>query len=268
MDFTSMSKKEFKEYINQNWFFVNFNAKKIDKNDLDLTETNWAKRMAKLPKWDSILVFEGIASQNYAKWDKNRNGYKIDPNGWDTKNYKNNPIMLLQHNHEYWGIGHSVKLSIDSEWNLVNMFYVDLNTLDEKTRYQVENWFITAVSTSHITLEDMIEDNKTGKRMTREEAHEEWVDLWGVMFWYNEEYTLVVTKAEMIENSLVTIGSNAEAIVTHNSVWNYFTNKYMSNMTITDEQKKDLLGSKLSDNLKAKINWLKVENELDKKDEW
>jgi hypothetical protein len=69
--------------------------------------------------------------------------------------------MLLQHNHDYGGIGHSIKLALDADGNLVNTFYVDTDTLDEKTKVQIDKGYIGAVSTSHITIEDMIEDNKT-----------------------------------------------------------------------------------------------------------
>ena len=261
MDYTEMSKKEFKNYINEKGFFVNFNAERINKNDFEesLEENAKSKIMAKLPKWDNIVVFQGIASQNYGVGKKNRNWYKIDQSGWMFDSYKGNPIMLLQHNHEYGGIGHSLRLFLDEKGNLNNIFYVDMNTLDERTKYQVENWYITAVSTSHITHEDMIEDNKTWERYTWEEARDKDIDLWSVIFGVSESHTMVVTKAEMIENSLVTIGSNEEAIVSHNSVWNYFTNKYTSNMKITKAEKENLLNQPLSNSLKAKINELEVE---------
>jgi len=256
MEFQDMSKKEFKDYINKNWFFVNFNATKINKNDLEekLNNNKW-KLMWKMPKVDdNILVFEWVLSQNYGLWEKNRNWYKIDPNGWDFSDYKNNPIILLQHNHENGWIGRAVKFDINESWDLTSIFYVDLNTLDEKTRYQIENWYISSVSTSHITIEDMVEDNKTGKRMTREEAMEEWVDVRWVLFWYDENYTLVVTKANMIENSMVTIWSNEKAIVSHNSVWNYFTNKYINTLELTDEKKNELLQNNfLSNDIKTMI---------------
>jgi len=269
MEIKEMSKKEFKNYVNKNGFFLNFKVDRLDENQLKDLETN-AKVMSQLPEnRENILIFSGIASQNYAKGEKNRNGYKIDQKGRVLDNYKKNPIILLQHNHEYGGIGRSVKLWFDAEGNLINTFYVDLNTLDEKTRYQVENGYITAVSTSHITMEDMIEDNKTGERMTREEAMSEKVDLWGVVFGNSTTHTLVVTKAEMIENSLVTIGSNESAIVSHNSIWNYFINKFlMTNTTITPEIKELIMKENLPDEIKMKVEKLEViQNDVDADEE-
>lgn len=260
-----MSKKEYKDYINQNGFFVNFNAKRIDKASLEAEKednaTRW-KKLADLPKWDNILVFEGIASQNYGLWEKNRNGYKIDQKGWMFDNYIKNPIMLLQHNHEYGGIWHSLRLYLDNDWNLVNRFYVDVNTLDEKTKYQVENWFISAVSTSHISHEDMVEDNDTGERMTIEEAREAGISIWSLLWFGSDQYTLVTTKAEMIENSMVTIGSNEDALVSHNSIWNYFNNKYSWNMKITKAEKEALLNNdQMTDELRKKVNEMEVVDE-------
>jgi len=266
MPIDEMSKKEFKNYINKNWFFLNFNAKVLDKSTIIETEDNKWKVMSKVPKGENIMVFEGIASQNYWLWEKSRNWYKIDQNWWDFKAYKNNPIMLLQHDHTYWGIGHSINISQDENGNLINRFYIDLNTLDDKTRYQVENGFITAVSTSHISKEDMIEDNKTGERMTFADAWENGVNVWEVLRWISDTHTLVVTKAEMVENSLVTIWSNEWAIVWHNSVGSYFTNKYIENMKITKKQKDEMLKKKwLSKDMKEKINGLEevVEKEVE-----
>gem|GEM_PF-4551563 len=112
-----------------------------------------------------------MASQAYKKGGKNRNGYKIDPNGWDFTNYMNNPIILLQHNASTGGIGKAIKFDINND-GLNILFFVDLNTLDDKTRYQVENGYISAISTGHITEEDGIEDNKTGKVYSIEDAME------------------------------------------------------------------------------------------------
>lgn len=170
------------------------------------------------------------------------------------ENYSKNPVVLLQHNHEYGGIGYVNKLWLDKEGNLNILFFVDTNTLEGKTRYQVENGFITAVSTSHVTHEDMIEDNKTGERMTWEDAEGllSRNELRRIMVGRSENYTLVVTKAEMIENSLVTIGSNEGAIVAHNSVDNYFSNKYSENLFT------GILSNKLNDmsieEIKALLN--------------
>jgi len=278
-----MSKKQFKKYINENGFFVNFNVNKIDRDDIDSVLENWIKIDREIPVGKNIIIFKGIASQNYGLGEKSRNWYKIDQKGWMFENYLKNPIVLLQHNHDYGGIGHASKLWLDKkEWNLNILLFVDTNTLDDKTKYQIENGYITAVSTSHYTHEDKIEDNKTGKRMTREEAAEKLdrEELRNVMIGNSDKYTLVVTKAEMIENSMVTIGSNEGALVSHNSVGNYFTNKYSETLFsgilsnkftgMNPEEIKALLDnaglSKDQRNkVMAKLNELKDEEKTDEK---
>ena len=61
------------------------------------------------------MLFKGLASQSYDSGEKNRNGYKIDPNGWTFTNYKNNPIILLQHNAEDGGIGKHYHLKLQTQ---------------------------------------------------------------------------------------------------------------------------------------------------------
>ena len=225
------SKKNMKQYVKDNGFFFNMKANKFDTlNDaLKNFGTNAFSTGVEVPTNvdGNIIIFSGLASQAYGKGEKSRNGYKIDPNGWDFTNYGFNPIILLQHNDDLGGIGHAIKFEVTAE-GLNILFYVDLNTLDAKTAYQVKNGFINAISTGHITKSDGIEEVETGIVYTIGDAIEKFgIDnVWDAFCGESEMFTYIVTKAEAVENSLVTIGSNEKAMATQNAIGGYVKNKY------------------------------------------
>lgn len=199
--------------INRDWL------KKLEweKSKVLFKNSDW------IPEWDNIKIFQWIFSQNFKKWEKSRNWYKYDQEGWFVDNYKRLPIMLWQHDDSYGWIWFVNELYVDTKGNLAWIFYVDLDMLEDRHRKQVEKWFVTMVSTWAITMEAMYEHNENWKRYTQDEAVEEfWYSnvveaLWGDV---NAILTYVVTKAELVENSLVTIWSNFWAIAKSvNSIW-------------------------------------------------
>jgi len=249
-------KKELKDFVNDNGFFFNMVANSISKENMEEALDDFTKNAIEtnidVPTGDNIMIFKWIASQAYKKGGKNRNGYKIDPNGWDFTNYLLNPIILLQHNAQTGGIGKAIKFDVNND-GLNILFFVDLNTLDDKTRYQVENGYISAISTGHITEEDGIEDNKTGKVYSIEDAMEKfwWENVWAAFMWGSDLYTYIVTKAQAIENSLVTIGSNEKAIALPNAIGKYALNRHAPLINKLEEMKKNAEDKKLED---VKVN--------------
>lgn len=104
------------------------------------------------------------------------------------------------------------------------MFFVDLDTLEERNATQVKRGFVSAISTGAIPEEYMFEENDSGDLYTEADAEEKfgWKNLWDAMWGDSDILTLVVTKAKMIENSLVTIGSNENAIAMQNAIGKHF----------------------------------------------
>lgn len=164
-----------------------------------------------IPEGDNIKIFQGVFSQKFEKGQKSRNGYKYDQEGWFIDNYERLPIILWQHDDAYGWIWFTQELWLDTKGNLCGLFYVDLEMLEERNRKQVERGYVKSMSTGAITIEDAYEHNETGKRYTYDEAEEEfgWMNvlkaLWGMK---DAILTYVVTKAELVENSMVTIWSN------------------------------------------------------------
>lgn len=242
--------------INRNWL------KKLEweKSKILFQNSDW------IPEWDNIKIFQWIFSQNFKNWEKSRNGYKYDQEGWFVDNYERLPIILWQHDDSYGWIWFVNELYLDTKGNLSWLFYVDLDMLEERNRKQVEKWFVTMVSTWAITMEAMFEHNESWKRYTQDEAVEEfwWSNvmetLWGET---NAILTYVVTKAELVENSLVTIWSNYWAIAkTVNSIDDEM--KTIANQ-IKSKQDKNILISKDStmnlDEAKKEIDSLNTKAE-------
>lgn len=203
-----MSKHYFNMSINS------INRDRIKKIEWEKSKTLF-KNKNKIPEWDNIKIFEWVFSQNFKKWEKSRNWYKYDQNGWVVENYERLPIILWQHDDSYGWIWFTQELYIDTKWNLAWIFYVDTNTLEERHARQVNWWYVKWISTWAITLESMFEDNETWKRYTRADAEEKfgWENVIKSLWWVRDSVlTYVVTKAELLENSLVTIWSNFGAI--------------------------------------------------------
>lgn len=196
--------------------FFDMQVNTIDRNaikNIERKETLFTNKK-EIPSGENIIIFEWVFSQKYKKGEKSRNGYKYMQNGWDVSNYAELPIILWQHDDTYGGIWFAKEIYLNKQWDLSGVFFVDLNTLWEKEAYQVKNGYVTSISTWAITLEDWFEDNATGKIYTSDEAKEKfWFDaIMDCLFWMKDAVlTYVVTKAELIENSLVTIWSNAKA---------------------------------------------------------
>lgn len=244
-----MNKKELKDHINTNGFFFHIQCDKITKDDMEVLLTDAAKQTGgkvtktgnEIPLGDNIITFKGIASQNYAKGEKSRNGYKYDQNGWDYSAYTANATILWQHDTQYGGIGRCNSLWIDNAGNQNIIFYVDLDTLEDRNAIQVQRGFVSAISTGAIAKEYMFEEADTGAMYTEQDAEEKfgWENVMRAYFGSSDVLTLVVTKAEMIENSLVTIGSNENAIAMQNAIGNHFQevgDRYKKNHLDTAEE--------------------------------
>lgn len=215
--------------IKKDIFFLTVNCDRISQDQINeiagMTRNKLTKTWKEIPQGDSIVTFKGIVSQNYAKGEKSRNNYKYDQTGWDFSDYMHNPTILWQHDSYYGGIGHAIEFWLDDGKNLNALFYVDLETLEPRNAAQVKKWFVSGISTGARTLEYMFEDAETGEMLSETDAEEKygWENVWKALVWWGSDFiTLVITKAKMVENSLVTIGSNEKALAVANSIGNSF----------------------------------------------
>ena len=101
---------------------------------------------------------------------------------------------------------------------------MDLDTLEPRHAKQIKNGYTAGVSTGASTVEYMFEDNSTGDRYSKKDAEEKfgWENVINALLGNSNILTLIITKAKLLENSLVTIGSNAKAVALQNSIGDYF----------------------------------------------
>lgn len=224
------AKKQLKNKVNENGFYINFVADHLTYTDAVKKaksvkpENVMFDSKEEIPEGENIVVLSGLLSQNYPVGKKSRNGYKIDQRGVDYSDYKYNNIVLLQHNDELGWIWRARMIYLDNKWNSNIIMYVDLNTIaDENTRYQIKEWYIKWVSTWHALLESKFEDIEDWwKLLEANEAADKYGfdEVWYAYFGMSDKLIYVVTKASMIENSVVTIWSNEKAILSHDTIGN------------------------------------------------
>jgi len=239
------------------------------------------------PKWDNIVIMSGVASVNYKVWEKNRNGYKYDPKAWSVDNYKKNSLILWQHDWEYGGIWNALKLWHDKQDNMNILFFVDLDTLDDKSRIQVERGYVKSISTGAISKETKFEDTESWKLYTEAEAEEKfgYENVFMSYLGVNDNLIAVITNADLLENSLVTIWSNWWAVAMKDWIWTHLKKKadeyklkYEKNNTEEEkeeektEQEEDKKETEVEENKdvteKEAEEW-KVEKEVEEeKTEW
>jgi hypothetical protein len=220
-----MDKKQLKRFINENGFFVHISdIETIDRNDFNPEKRVWKDSIRTdtvVPDRDSIIILKGRATQTFPKGKVSRNNYKIDLDAWDWDSYIKNPIVFLAHDSSK-PIGNTIE--IHKTKNGIDVFYwVDLNWLEEIDRNRVRDGAFAGLSTGHITRDFKFEDNKTGERFSVEELEKKGINLWDV--YMSDEWSLVITGAEALEISQVTLPSNPDALTLRDSLEDFFTRK-------------------------------------------
>lgn len=222
-----MNKKELKELINKNGFFLHVNNLTQISKDEVCKDENFIKTSAKKLEGENIIVFRGLATQKFEPGEKSRNGYKIDVDGWNFENYKKNPQILLQHE-DNQPIGQALSLKPHKDGVDIE-FYVNLKAMHEVDAERVRTGLFSALSTGHITNDYEFENDTTGERLTPEEFSQ-------LPFDERNGYTLVVTDAEMAEVSMVSIGSNPDALTLKNSLEIFYKNNVMPKMEKNNQE--------------------------------
>lgn len=219
-----MEKKELKKFINDNGFFVQLdNIERVTFDTLEgvVENANIVKTGKKIPQGENIITFHGRASQKFGVGEQSRNEYKVDPKAWVVDNYQLNPQILLQHD-DNSPIGKAVEVSISPK-GLDVLYFVDLKTMSDVDAYKVDNGFYSALSTGHITEDYLFEHKENGSRITPEEFYN------GEYLW--KDYIKVISLAELVEISVVALGSNPKTLTIKNALSNFFTNEKMKHKT-------------------------------------
>lgn len=129
-------------------------------------------------KSGNIGTFKVVASTS----SRDRHGESILQNGWKLENYLKNPVILADHN---WSIekivGRATNISFEGEQMIIEGEFAD-TTLGREVKYLYEAGFLKAVSVGLIPRT------------------------------YDAQDPSIITSAELLELSFVTIPANPEAL--------------------------------------------------------
>jgi len=130
------------------------------------------------PTTNSIGTFKVVASTS----SRDRHGESIMQNGWKLENYLKNPVILADHN---WSIeklvGRANNISFEGEQMIIEGEFAD-TPLGREVKYLYEAGFLKAVSVGLIPRT------------------------------YDAQDSSIITSAELLELSFVTIPANPEAL--------------------------------------------------------
>lgn len=268
-----MQKKELKDFINKNGFFFHLDCnilkdKAVQKLMSD-TSLDMIKTGVEIPTNDDVIIYKWIASQNYEVWKKSRNWYKYLQKGWNFVDYLKNPLILFQHNTEA-PIWRAISFWYDKSKNLNIMFFVYKDTLDGVDRVRVEKWLITAISTGAQTDEYKFEDSKSWELISEEEViNTYWFEeLMNAFMWESKKLIFTITKATMIENSLVTIWSNEEAMAIQNWISQFANSKLdeiklkYSNLEEEKEEIKEDVQEEEKEEVEEEVNEVETKEDI------
>ena len=230
--------------------FSNIETNLISKRD-DLEES----LKNKVPEW--AIYFEWIVSN----WDKNRNWYIIDEEAWfmDKGKYVK---MFLKSWSVLWAhdsdkpIGRPLTFEKTDKGIRVSWYVFD----DAYTNWSIGRKIVLWLSTWHFTHDSIFRNNKTWEEIPRREFIKK---LWSdedIMKQYRAwEWDWVVTKAEIVEFSFVSVPSNRVSTV-NDTIANEISKTLNIDLT---EVKNNLFGNNSIMNLEeAKIALETSQNEV------
>lgn len=154
-------------------------------------------------KGDGII--EGIASTETV----DRHGEVVMQDGWDLKNFKKSPVLMLQHNYQELPIGKIEKIKVEDKKLVFKAIFSETTQKAKEAYALVKEGILNSFSVGFIPLE------------------------------YDANQQNIITKAELLEISLVAIPANPEAVVLAKSIEkNDFANIIVKEFLIDEENQK------------------------------
>ena len=140
-----------------------------------------------------------------------RYGDIIDQKGWDTANYRKNPVVLLNHDSSQLPIGRG-NVSIKNDQLVIDVEFDDEDPRAQEVKRKAQNGFMNAVSVGFRPLEsasrsELPKDNK-----------------------YYGQRGMYYSKAELLEVSIVTIPANGEATMLEQKFFNSMKEDLLTEM--------------------------------------
>jgi len=147
---------------------------------------------------------EGIASTESA----DRDGEIIRQDGWDLKNFKKNPVLLASHNYHEFPIGKITNIKIDEKQLTFKAVFSQVTQKAIEAYQLVQEGILKAFSVGFIPRK------------------------------FDEKNQNIITEAELLEISLVSVPANPQAIVTAKTMKENKTAQELIKIWLLDESMK------------------------------
>jgi HK97 family phage prohead protease len=142
-----------------------------------------------------MLKLKGLLEQNEGEIvgiastaDFDRQGESIKQDGWDLKSFKQNPVILASHNYSEFPIGKATGIAVQDDKLTFKMIFSEATQTAREAYQLVKEGILKSFSVGFIPRE------------------------------YDSKDANVITKAELLEISLVAVPANPNAIVTAKSM--------------------------------------------------
>lgn len=211
----AMNKKELKAYINENGGFVRGKVKAVETNKSEL-----------VPEW-AIYIESEISDES-----ENKNGYVIELEAWNKSGGLTSFFndyggkVLYQHNMDE-PIGKTLEIAVKTDENGRKYLGASAFVYDDYTEKRLSRGLTTDVSTGHIPLVIVYRNRETGEELSYEDYNamlDSLVDslieegrnfgfIWDALKNKTAEYQERHREVQLIERSIVTLGSNTNAEV-------------------------------------------------------
>lgn len=175
---------------------------------------------------------EGIASTE----NPDRMGEVIKQDGWDLEMFKKNPVLMASHRYSDFPIGRVTDITVDGKKLTFKAIFSQETQAAKEAYALVKEGILKAFSVGFIPRE------------------------------YDTDNQNTITKAELLEISLVSVPANPFAIVTAKSMeHNQLAQEMVKEWLLDEKNKKDAQEMENKEEIKADMNRLKkIRNKMDK----
>lgn len=147
----------------------------------------------------------GIASTEA----RDRQGELIRQDGWDLDNFKTNPVIMLSHNYQEFPVGKATEIKVEKNQLIFRAVFTDVTQKAKEAYALVKEGILNAISVGFIPRD------------------------------YDEKDGSIITKAELLEISLVPIPANPQAVILAKEYKDNEIAKYIVKNFLEEEKEPD-----------------------------
>lgn len=148
----------------------------------------------------------GIASTETA----DRHGEKIKQDGWDLKDFKKNPVIMASHQYQDFPIGKATRIAVKEKKLVFKMLFSEASQKAKEASQLVQEGILNCFSVGFVPKE------------------------------YDKKNENIITKAELLEISLVSVPANPQAVVVAKGMKNDLVQSMVKHWLLDEDLKKQV----------------------------